>query len=97
MLSSQKEHDQAMYKVIKLLDIYQLLTLLPGQSREYTTEEFARDIYLLDKSGVATTRSGAVLDLVSPSTAARALRRSLKVITEEGQEKLYYGIAFKRP
>jgi hypothetical protein len=97
MLSSQKEHDLAMGRVIKLLDIYQLLTLLPGQSREYTTEEFARDIYLLDKSGVATTRSGAVLDLVSPSTAARALRRSLKVITEEGQEKLYYGIAFKRP
>ena len=53
-------------KVIKLLDIYQLLTLLPGQSKEYTKEEFARDIYLLDKSGITTTNNGFVLSLIPP-------------------------------
>ena len=89
--------EEATGKVIKLLDIYQLLTLLPGQSKEYTTEEFARDIYLLDKSGVATTNNGYVLTLVPPSTAGKTSRRSLSVITEEGQEKSYYGISFKRP
>lgn len=84
-------------KVVKLLDIYQLLTLLPGQSKEYTKEEFARDIYLLDKSGISTINNGLVLSLVPPSTAGKTLKKSLKVITEAGQEKSYYGISFKRP
>jgi hypothetical protein len=48
---------------------------------------------LLDKSGVATTSKGFVLNLVPPG---RDIRRSLRVITEEGQERLYYGISFKR-
>jgi hypothetical protein len=95
MRSSQIGDALTTGKVVKLLDIYQLLTLLPGQSKEYTAEEFARDIYLLDKSGVAATKSGSVLTLVPPSTAGRTLRKSLKVITEEGQEKSYYGISFK--
>jgi hypothetical protein len=94
ILSHQVKEALASGKVIKLTDIYQLLTLLPGQSREYTTEEFARDIYLLDKSGVFSTNQGFVLNLVPPG---RDIRRSLRVITEEGQERLYYGISFKRP
>jgi hypothetical protein len=93
ILSQQKEDALATGKVIKLLDIYQLLTLLPGQSKEYTAEEFARDIYLLDKGVVATTSKGFVMKLVPPG---RDIRRSLRVITEEGQERLYYGISFKR-
>ncbi|MBM4433470.1 MAG: hypothetical protein FJ025_05660 [Chloroflexi bacterium] len=81
-------------KVVKLFDIYDLLTLLPGQAKEYTKAEFARDIYLVDKSGVSATNQGFVLNLVPPG---RDIKRSLKVITEEGQERLYYGISFKRP
>src|SRR5207302_2762703 len=45
-------------RVVRLLDIYDILTLLPGQSREYSRQEFARDIYLLDESGVTRTRRG---------------------------------------
>src|SRR6266536_1480171 len=45
--------------VVRLIDVWTVLTLLPGQSREYTKPEFARDLYLLDQSGVtATSRSG---------------------------------------
>ncbi len=97
ILSPQLGEALATGKIVKLLDIYQLLTLLPGQSKEYTAEEFARDIYLLDKSGVAASTSGFVLTLVPPSTAGKTLKKSLKVITEEGQEKSYFGISFKRP
>ena len=93
ILSHQKEEALATGKVIKLLDIYQLLTLLPGQSNEYTKEDFAWDIYLLDKSLVATTTKGFVMKLGTPG---RDIRRSLRVITEEGQERLYHGISFKR-
>ena len=97
ILSHQINEALEIGKVIKLLDIYHLLTLLPGQSKEYTAEEFVRDIYLLDRSGVATTNKGLVLTLVPPSTAGKTQRRSLRVITEEGQEKSYYGISFKHP
>src|SRR2546422_5846193 len=45
--------------VVPLVDIYELLTRLPGQSREYSKQEFARDIYLLHRSGVDTTRNEA--------------------------------------
>jgi len=79
-------------KAKKLLYIYQLLTLLPGQSKEYSQEEFARDIYLLDKSGVTTTQNGEVLHLFAPSRAA-----ALMVITEECTKRYYYTISFKRP
>ena len=41
--------------------IYELLTLQPGAAREYSRQEFARDLYLLDQSGVATVRSGATV------------------------------------
>src|SRR5205807_2288392 len=36
--------------VERLARVYELLTLLPGQSRDYSTHEFARDLYLLDRS-----------------------------------------------
>src|SRR4030067_413681 len=48
--------------VIALRDIYNLLTLLPGQSREYSRQEFARDIYLLDQSRVTRTKGGLIVN-----------------------------------
>lgn len=79
--------------VIPLLEIYDLFTLLPGQSKEYSRQEFARDIYLLDRSGVAATKNG---DRVSfpASTGTRIVSRTLSVINEHGEEKGYYGISF---
>src|SRR5215510_8299466 len=47
--------------VVPLVEIYNLLTLLPGQSKEYSRQEFGRDLYLLDQSGVTTVRSGGVV------------------------------------
>jgi len=83
-------------KVIKLLDVHKLLTLLPGQSREYTHAEFARDVYLLDKSGVTKTRGGAVVSFPA-STGTRTPSATISVITETGEHKRYYGISFSRP
>lgn len=84
--------------VVPLVEIYELLTLLPGQSREYTLPEFARDIYLLDGSGVTTTRESksrpAAAVSFPASSGTRAAARTLTVITQEGREKKYYGISF---
>lgn len=81
--------------VEELLKIYDLLTLLPGQAREYSRQEFARDIYLLDRSGVTTTRQGYVVSFPA-STGTRSSSRTIRAIAEDGQEKVYYGISFTR-
>ena len=36
--------------VIPLIDIWELLTLLPGQAKDYPKQEFTRDVYLLQKA-----------------------------------------------
>jgi hypothetical protein len=83
-------------RVAKLSDIYKMLTILPGQSREYTTAEFARDIYLLDRSGVTESRKGAVVDFPA-STGTKTPSATITVITENGREKTYFGISFEPP
>jgi hypothetical protein len=80
-------------QVIPLTEIYSLLTIMPGMSREYSQQEFARDIYLLDQSGIAQTRKGFVVSLPA-STGTKSPRNTVRVITRDGSEKKYYGIAF---
>jgi hypothetical protein len=76
-----------------LAQVYELLTLLPGQSREYSRQEFARDIYLLDRSGITTTRDRLVVSFPA-STGTRSASGVITAITETGQERHYWGIAF---
>lgn len=77
---------------VPLADVYELMTLMPGAAREYSRQEFARDIYLLDRGGVTTTRRGYIVSFPA-STGARA-GAAMRVVTESGQEKVYYGLAF---
>jgi hypothetical protein len=81
--------------VERLAQVYELLTLLPGQSREYSRQEFARDLYLLDRSGLTQTRDGFVVSFPA-STATKSGRGVITAITESGQERRYWGIAFSR-
>ena len=75
--------------VVPLVDIYALLTLLPGQAREYSRQEFARDIYLLHRGGKAVTKTGARVSF----PISRGVRgKTLVVIDEGGEERRYYGI-----
>lgn len=80
--------------VVRLLDVYDLLTLRPGQAREYSRQEFARDVYLLDQSDVTTTSKGATVTFPA-STATKGASGTLRVITRGGHEKLYYGVVFR--
>ncbi len=77
---------------VPLVDVYEIMTLLPGARSDYSRQEFARDIYLLDRGGVTTTRRGYVVSFPA-STGARA-SAAMRVVTESGQEKVYYGLAF---
>jgi hypothetical protein len=85
-----------MAPVVPLLDIYELFTLLPGQTREYSRQEFAHDIYLLHRSGVDATKTGAKVSFPA-STGTKTLTRTISVITESGENKRYYGICFTQP
>jgi hypothetical protein len=78
---------------VPLVDVYTMMTLAPGAARDYSRQEFARDIYLLDRGGVTTTRRGYVVSFPA-STGARSASTAMRVVTESGQEKVYYGLAF---
>jgi hypothetical protein len=82
--------------VVRLLDVWAVLTMLPGQSREYTKHEFARDLYLLDQSGVtATARSPRQLRW-SASTGTKGTG-VLTTVTRSGQQQRYWGVSFTTP
>lgn len=69
-----------------------MLTLLPGQGREYTRQEFARDLYLLDQSGVTEVK-GRTMRLPA-STLTKKTTKVLSTVTKDGRQKLYSGISF---
>ncbi len=81
--------------VERLTHVYELLTLLPGQSGEYSRHEFARDLYLLDRSGITSTRDAFVVSFPA-STGTKSARGVITAITETGRERRYWGIAFAR-
>jgi hypothetical protein len=78
---------------VRLLDLYQILTVLPGQSREYSKQEFARDLYLLDESGAKETRDG--LRVSFPAATGTKTSGTLSTVNKEGELKTYFGIAFR--
>lgn len=77
--------------VVRLLDVYNALTLLPGQSRDYTRAEFARDLYLLDQSGETAGPGGRRLRWAASSGTRQA--GVLTTVAISGQHQRYWGIA----
>jgi hypothetical protein len=77
--------------VVRLLDIYNALTLLPGQSRDYTRAEFARDLYLLDQSGETAGPGERRLRWAASSGTRQA--GVLTTVAMSGQQQRYWGIA----
>jgi hypothetical protein len=81
--------------VVRLLDVWSVLTLLPGQSREYSKQEFARDLYLLDQSGVASTPRSPRRLRWSASTGTKSTG-VLTTVARSGQQQRYWGVSFSR-
>lgn len=79
--------------VVRLLDVYNALTLLPGQSRDYTRAEFARDLYLLDQSGETAGPGGRRLRWAASSGTRQA--GVLSTVAMSGQQQRYWGIAIE--
>jgi hypothetical protein len=80
--------------VVRLLDIYGVLTLLPGQARDYTKPEFARDLYLLDQSGLTTVGTPPRRMRWAASTGTKQAG-VLTTVAKSGQQQRYWGVAFE--
>lgn len=78
--------------VARLTDIWSALTLLPGQAKDYTRPEFARDLYLLDQSGVQRTKAGRTLRWHASSGTRNA--GVLTTVARSGQQQRYWGVSF---
>ncbi|MDP2719899.1 MAG: hypothetical protein Q8P44_08755 [Dehalococcoidia bacterium] len=85
---------QGYFATVPLIDVYQVLTLLPGQSKEYSRQEFARDIYLLDRSGHLQLAGGWRASFPASTGTKFGPKKVLSVVKEDGSLKEYYGIAF---
>lgn len=82
--------------MIELVKLYELLTLAPRGSAEYSRQEFTRDLYLLDRSGLTTTATGARMEL-SASTGTKGSRsKLLPIVDPTGRELVYYAVCFWR-
>jgi hypothetical protein len=79
--------------VVRLVDIWSVLTLLPGQRGQYSKQEFARDLYLLDQSAVTrTARSPRTLRWAA-STGTKG-SGTLVTVARNGQQQRYWGVSF---
>ena len=79
--------------VIRLADIHEILTLLPGA--DYPIEEFARDLLLLDRKPGLRTRDGCCFEFAA-SNLSRGRMRRVVAYDERGAERAYVGIRFVR-
>jgi hypothetical protein len=80
-------------KTITLASVYDALTMLPGSKDNFDQVDFVRDLFLLDRSGVTRTKSGAVCSLPA-STGTKGARNTFFFIAPDGETVTYYGIRF---
>jgi hypothetical protein len=80
-------------KTVTLVGIYDALTLLPGSTANYDRTDFVRDLFLLDRSGVTRTKSGATYSLPA-STGTKGAKSTYSFVAPDGETVSYYGIRF---
>lgn len=90
IVASEGKKDDA---VIRLVDIWSVLTMLPGQRGQYSKQEFARDLYLLDQSGVTRTARNSREVRWSASTGTKG-SGALVTVARSGQRQHYWGVSF---
>lgn len=90
IVASEGKKDDA---VIRLIDIWSVLTMLPGQRGQYSKQEFARDLYLLDQSGVTRTARNSREVRWSASTGTKG-SGTLVTVARSGQRQHYWGVSF---
>jgi len=78
-------------KSVFLRDIYESWVTAPGF--DYSEQELVRDVYLLDTSGEQLETAGYRATLEA-SSGTRDVRKTLSIVTRDGQRRLYCTIRF---
>lgn len=78
---------------VRLDDLYNVLTSLPGSERELSLIDLTCTLAELIDEGAATTKSRRRLELPSASTSGRS-GNAIRVIGRDGRERLYQSIRF---
>ena len=78
--------------VVRLADLYKVLTLLPSARGDYSIQEFTRDLYLTDQQGQVAAKDGRLLQW-SASSGTRGAG-VLTTVSRTGQQQRYWGISF---
>ena len=76
-----------------LADVYEAFTLLPGSTGDYGQSDFARDLFILDRSGLTRTKTGASLSLPA-STGTKGARGTFTFVSPDGELITYFGVRF---
>jgi hypothetical protein len=79
---------------VKVLDLYRVLTVMPGSAASYPRAEFARDLYLLEEGREWTTRDG--LELRFAAATGTKGSQTLTTVARDGRVKVYYAVEFIR-
>lgn len=80
---------------IPLHRIYEAFTLPPGATTEYNRSDFGRDLFLLDRSGLTQTRSGAKFSLPASTGVKEAkVKKVFLFVAPNGETIAYYAIRF---
>jgi hypothetical protein len=80
--------------VVQLARVYDAFTLQPGAAAEYGKSDFARDIFMLDRSGVTRTRSGARFSLPASTGTRGGGSNVFTFVAPDGEVVSYYGLQF---
>jgi hypothetical protein len=72
---------------VRVKDLWAVLTVAPGSDKEYTRQDFGRDLYVLERSDVRETKSGARVHF-SRSTGTK--ETGAIVISGQGGDRVIY-------
>jgi len=78
---------------VQVIRLYELLTLFPGQDKEYSKADFTRDLYLVDRSGTTVSGDRRVEMSFHASTGTRL--SPLQIVDEDGHQRDYYAVSFR--
>lgn len=77
---------------VKIQDIYERLTPLPDQKREYGELDFISDLYALERENVLLSANRRVISF--PASTGTRGGNAIRLTTESGEERLYSSVRF---
>ena len=79
---------------IPITDIYDILTIMPGSTKEYSAFDFAKDIHELTNNQSILTSDGHRLKCREASAGSRGKTKSITLVTKDGHEMRYTYLSF---